>query len=83
VAAYFAKHFFDWVSDFSAMMIRDDKSSKDKDSDTDDLPQKVTLKIDKNRDGKTGQTQIYFDYKRSIFLTKSEYLEEFKGIMEI
>ncbi len=72
-----------FISDFSAMMIRDDSSSKDKDRDTDDLPQKVTLKIDKNRDGKTGQTQIYFDYKRSRFLTKSEYLEEFRGIMEI
>jgi replicative DNA helicase len=73
-----------FISDFSAMMIRDDSSSsKDKDRDFDDLPQKVILKIDKNRDGKTGQTQIYFDYRRSRFLTKSEYLEEFKGIMEI
>jgi replicative DNA helicase len=72
-----------FISDFSAMMIRDDSSSKDKDKDTDDLPLKVTLKVDKNRDGKTGQTQIYFDYRRSRFLTKSEFSEEFKGILEI
>ena len=72
-----------FISDFSAMMIRDDRSSGDKNKDNADLPQKVTLKIDKNRDGKTGQTQIYFDYQRSRFLTKSEFLEEFKGILEI
>jgi replicative DNA helicase len=65
------------------MIIREDRSSKNKDKDTADLPQKVTLKIDKNRDGKTGQTQIYFDYKRSRFLTNSEFSEEFKGILEI
>jgi replicative DNA helicase len=72
-----------FIADFSAMMIREDSGNGNKDHDNDDMPKPVTLKIDKNRDGKTGQTKIYFDYRRSRFLTKSEFVEEFEGILEI
>jgi len=72
-----------FISDFSAMMIRENNGAGDKNSDNEDMPKTVILKIDKNRDGKTGQTKIYFDYRRSRFYTKSEFVEEFEGIMEI
>ena len=47
------------------------------------LPQKVILKVDKNRDGKTGQTHIYFDYAKARLLTIGEYTSECEKILEI
>ena len=46
-------------------------------------PVKVTLNIEKNRDGRMGKTQVYFDYPRSRVLTQEEYQKEQGGIMEI
>ena len=33
-------------------------------------PVKATLKVEKNRDGKTGKTNLYFDYPRSKIWTQ-------------
>jgi hypothetical protein len=43
----------------------------------------VTLKIDKNRDGKTGQIHIYFDYAKARLLTKEEFNEEYSKVLKI
>ena len=47
------------------------------------MPQKVVLKIDKNRDGKTGSTHIYMNYQQSRFLTQQEHVEEYQALLEI
>jgi len=47
------------------------------------MPQKVVLKVDKNRDGKTGKTHIYMNYPQSRFLTQQEYNEEYQKLLEI
>jgi replicative DNA helicase len=73
-----------FIADFSAMMFRDDISKKDApDRPTDDIPKKVALKVDKNRDGKTGCTHIYFDYPRSRFITQEEFVEEYEKLLAI
>jgi hypothetical protein len=41
------------------------------------------MKIDKNRDGKTGQVPICFDYAKAKMLTKEEYREEYSEILKI
>jgi replicative DNA helicase len=41
------------------------------------------LKVEKNRDGKTGKTHLYFDYPRSRILTNEEYMDEFGEVMKI
>jgi replicative DNA helicase len=41
------------------------------------------LKVEKNRDGKTGRTNLYFDYSRSRILTNEEYMDEFGEVMKI
>ena len=46
-------------------------------------PVKVILKVEKNRDGKTGKTTLYFDYLRSRILTNEEYTDEFGEVMKI
>jgi hypothetical protein len=38
-------------------------------------------KFDKNRDGKTGRTHIYFDYPRSRFITQKEFVEEYEKLL--
>ena len=40
-------------------------------------PVKAILKVEKNRDGKTGKTTLYFDYSRSRVLTNEKYMDEF------
>jgi hypothetical protein len=39
--------------------------------------------VEKNRDGKTGKTNLYFDYPRSRILTNEECLGEFGEGMKI
>jgi len=46
-------------------------------------PVKAILKVEKNRDGKTGKTNLYFDYPRSSILTNEEYMDEFGEVMKI
>jgi replicative DNA helicase len=41
------------------------------------------MNIEKNRDGKTGKTYLYFDYQRSRFLTMEEYRDEYEKITQI
>ena len=43
----------------------------------------MILKVEKNRDGKTGKTNLYFDYPRSRILTNEEYMNEFGEVMKI
>jgi hypothetical protein len=37
----------------------------------------------KNREGKTGRKNLYFDYLHSTILTNEEYLDEFGEVMKI
>jgi hypothetical protein len=46
-------------------------------------PVKAILKVEKNRDGKTGKTNLYFDYPRSRILTNDEYMDEFGEVMKV
>jgi hypothetical protein len=46
-------------------------------------PVKAILKVEKNRDGKTGKTNLYFDYPRFRILTNEEYMDEFGEVMKI
>jgi hypothetical protein len=46
-------------------------------------PVKVTLSVEKNRDGKMGKIQVYFDYARPRILTVEEYQKEQGWIMEL
>jgi hypothetical protein len=39
--------------------------------------------VEKNRDGKTGKTNLYFDYPRFRILTNEEYMDEFGEVMRI
>jgi len=46
-------------------------------------PFKALLKVEKNRDGKTGKTNSYFGYYGSRFLTNEGYMDEFGEVMKI
>ena len=46
-------------------------------------PVKGILKVEKNRDGKAGKTNLYFDNPRSRILTNDEYMDEFGEVMKI
>jgi len=41
------------------------------------------LKVEETKDGKTGKTNLYFDYPRSRILTNEEYMDKFGEIMKI
>lgn len=71
-----------FIADFSAMMYLDDKNEITSDEET-YVPKKVVLKVDKNRDGKTGKTHIYINYPESRFLTQQESVEEYSKLLEI
>ncbi|MGV7223234.1 MAG: DnaB-like helicase C-terminal domain-containing protein [Nitrospinales bacterium] len=71
-----------FIADFSAMMYLDDKEEITSDEGT-YVPRKVVLKVDKNRDGKTGKTHIYINYPESRFLTQQECVEEYSKLLEI
>jgi len=51
--------------------------------DSEMRPVKVALKVEKNRDGKLGKTEIYLDYPRSRMMTKEEYQKQCEAVMEI
>jgi len=72
-----------FIADFSAMMYREDAGKKKTDDGQEDQPKKVILKIDKNRDGKTGMTHVYFDYPRSRLMTQDEFIEAFQEMLTI
>jgi len=72
-----------FIADFSATMFWDEGIEKKSEDAMHDSLKKVVLKIDKNRDGKTGKTHIYFDYPRSRFMTKDEYMKEYNKLLEI
>jgi replicative DNA helicase len=71
-----------FIADFSAMMYLDDKNEISSDEET-YVPKKVVLKVDKNRDGKTGKTHIYINYPESRFLTQQEWVDEYSELLEI
>jgi len=70
-------------ADFGAILLRNGKNDENTEKDDKAKPLKVNLKIEKNRDGKTGKTHFYFNYPQSRFLTKDEYEKEHSDIMEI
>jgi len=72
-----------FIADFSAVMVKDIVRDTDNKTGESQLPQKVILKVDKNRDGKTGQTHIYFDYAKARLLTKEEFNEEYSEVLKI
>jgi replicative DNA helicase len=72
-----------FIADFSAVMVKDTIGDGNNKVDDNNLPKKVTLKIDKNRDGKTGQIHIYFDYAKARLLTKDEFNEEYSKVLKI
>jgi hypothetical protein len=41
----------------------------------------LSLKVEKNRDGKLGKTEIYLDYLRSRMMTKEEYQKHCEAVM--
>ena len=71
-----------FIADFSAMMYWDNLSEKTGAQDV-YMPHKVILKVDKNRDGKTGKTHIYINYPQSRFLTQQEHVDEYRELLEI
>ena len=71
-----------FIADFSAMMYLDDKDEITSDEGT-YVPRKVVLKVDKNRDGKTGKTHIYINYPESRFLTQQECVVEYDKLLDI
>jgi len=46
-------------------------------------PVKAILKVEKNRDGKTGKTNLYFGYPRSRILTMRSTMSEVWEVMKI
>jgi len=72
-----------FIADFSAMMYREDAGKKNDADQVEGQPTKVNLKIDKNRDGRTGMTHVYFDYPRSRFMTQEECFEEFQETLTV
>jgi replicative DNA helicase len=72
-----------FIADFSAIMMRDHGDEAEKNGPPEDFPTKILLKIHKNRDGKTGDLNIYFDYPRSRFLTVRELNQEYRCVLEV
>jgi len=64
-------------------MVRENAGDEENKTGESRLPQKVILKVDKNRDGKTEQTHIYFDYAKARLLTKDEFIEKYIKILQI
>lgn len=72
-----------FIADFGGIIRKDNPASDTKKEDQSLRPVKVVINIEKNRDGKTGKTYLYFDYQRSRFLTVEEYRDEYEKITEI
>jgi hypothetical protein len=71
-----------FIADFVAILKKEEVGKNESNGEQMD-PVKVTLSVEKNRDGKMGKTQVYFDYPMSKVLTQEEYQKEEGGIMEI
>ncbi len=72
-----------FIADFGAIMRKDDISNKQSNIESEMRPVKINLRMEKNRDGKLGKTEIYLDYPRSRMITKEEYQKDCQGAMEI
>jgi hypothetical protein len=70
-----------FIADFSAMMTRDVEDKDSSKSTPEDWPVKLLLRVNKNRDGRTGEVPIYMDYPRSRFLTKQEFDEKYRAVI--
>jgi hypothetical protein len=63
-------------------MKNNDNANNQTNGDPEIRPVKVALKVEKNRDGKLGKTEIYLDYSRSRMMTKEEYQKQCEAAME-
>ena len=72
-----------FIADFGAVIHRIESSENGSNGDQPPKPVKAILKVEKNRDGKTGNINLYFDYPRSRILTNEEYMDEFGERMKI
>ena len=72
-----------FIADFGAIIQRAESSEKGSNGDQPPKPVKAILKVEKNRDEKTGEINLYFDYPRSMILTNEEYMDEFGEVMKI
>ena len=70
-----------FIADFGAIIQREKKIESN--GDQPPKPVKIYLSVEKNRDGKTGKTNLYFDYPCFRILTNEEYREEFGEVMKI
>ena len=59
------------------------KSLNPSDWDRPPKPVKALLKVEKNRDEKTGKAKFYFAHSRSTIMTNEEYKGEFGEVMKI
>jgi hypothetical protein len=64
-------------------MTRDVENKNDSKGTPEDWPVRLFLRVNKNRDGKTGEVPIYMGYPRPRFLTKQEFDERYGAVMEI
>ena len=72
-----------FIADFGAVIQRAENPENGSNGDQPPKPVKGNLRAKKNRDGKTGKTNLYFDYPRSRILTNEEYMDEFEEVMRI
>ena len=72
-----------FIADFGGIIRKDDVDPGEDNQNQGPKPVKVTLSVEKNRDGKVGKVQLYLDYQRSRFLTNEEYQKEFEKRMQI
>jgi hypothetical protein len=72
-----------FIADFGAIIQRAENPMDQTNGDQPLKPVKAILKVEKNRDGKVGKMDMYFDYPRSRILTGEEYRKEFGGTLQI
>jgi replicative DNA helicase len=72
-----------FIADFGAIIQRIENPMDQTNGDQPPQPIKAILKVEKNRDGRVGKMDLYFDYPRSRILTSEEYREEFGRILQI
>ena len=72
-----------FINEFSAVMYREDHGKNQTEDESDVQPTNVVLKVDKNRDGKTSMSYIYFDYSQSRIMTDAEFIEVFQETLTI
>ena len=72
-----------FIADFGAVIQRAESSENGSNGIQPPKPVKAILKMEKNRDGKTGKSNLCCDYPRSRILTNEEYMNEFGEVMKI